>query len=42
VDEANRIARIHQPDGKPDILQQIEHRVLTVLGRYKSMGRSLS
>ncbi len=39
IDETNRIVKIHQPDGKPDVLQQIEHGVLTVLGSYKSMGR---
>jgi hypothetical protein len=39
VDESERIARIHQPDGKPDALQQIEHGVLTVLGSYRAMGR---
>jgi hypothetical protein len=39
VDEANHVARIHQPDGKPDILQQVEHGILSILGGYKSMGR---
>ena len=39
VDESERIAKIHQPDGKPDALQQVEHGVLTVLGSYRAMGR---
>jgi endoglucanase len=39
VDQANRVARIHQPDGKPDLLQQVEHGVLTILGGYQAMGR---
>jgi endoglucanase len=39
IDEAGRIAKIHQPGGKPDALQQVEHGVLTLLGSYKSMGR---
>ena len=39
VDQTTRIVEIHQPDGKPDILQQIEHGVLTVVGGYNSMGR---
>jgi len=39
IDETSRIARIHQPDGKPDVLQQVEHGALTVLGSYQSMGR---
>lgn len=30
---------IHQPDGKPDVLQQIEHGVLTILGAYENLGR---
>jgi hypothetical protein len=39
IDETSRIARIHQPDGKPDVLQQVEHGALTVLGSYQSTGR---
>jgi endoglucanase len=39
VDEAKQDVMIHQPDGKPDILEQVEHGVLTVLGGYKSLGR---
>jgi endoglucanase len=39
IDQANRIVQIHQPDGKPDILQQIEHGALTVVGGYKALGR---
>jgi endoglucanase len=39
VDQEKKLVRIHQPDGKPDILQQVEHGVLTILGGYKSMGR---
>ncbi len=39
VDEANHIAKIHEPDGKPDVLQQVEHGVLNIVGSYKSMGR---
>ncbi len=39
IDEKNLVTEIHQPDGKPDILQQIEHGMLTVVGGYRSMGR---
>jgi hypothetical protein len=39
VDQAARIVEIHCPDGKPDVLQQIEHGVLTIVGGYNSMGR---
>ena len=39
IDQTTRIVEIHQPDGKPDVLQQIEHGVLTIVGGYNSMGR---
>ncbi len=39
VDENKRLVKIHQPDGKPDVLQQVEHGVLSILGSYRGMGR---
>ena len=39
IDEGTRVAQIHVPDGKPDILQQVEHGVLSIVGGYESMGR---
>ena len=39
IDQASRIVEIHQPDGKPDVLQQIEHGVLSIVGGYNAMGR---
>lgn len=39
VDQFTHMVEIHQPDGKPDILQQIEHGLLTMVGGYKQMGR---
>ena len=39
IDEARRVVEIQRPDGKPDILQQIEHGVLTVAGSYQALGR---
>ena len=30
---------IQQPDGKPDVLEQIEHGLLSIVGGYRSMGR---
>lgn len=39
VDETARLVRIHQPDGKPDLLQQAKHGILSILGGYRSMGR---
>jgi endoglucanase len=39
VDEVNHIVELNRPDGKPDILQQIEHGALSIVGGYLSMGR---
>ena len=39
IDQVKKIAEIHQPDGKNDILQQIEHGLLAVLGPYRAFGR---
>jgi endoglucanase len=39
VDQHSRIVEIHQPDGKPDVLQQIEHGALSVVGGYRNLGR---
>lgn len=39
VDQVNHIVEIQEPDGKPDMQQQIEHGLLSIVGGYKSMGR---
>ncbi|HZJ57402.1 MAG TPA: glycoside hydrolase family 9 protein [Clostridia bacterium] len=39
IDQERRVTEIHQPDGKNDILQQIEHGVLSVVGAYRALGR---
>lgn len=39
IDQAAKVTEIHQPDGKNDILQQIEHGMLSVVGGYKALGR---
>lgn len=39
IDQKTRTVEIHKPDGKPDVLQQIEHGVLSVLGGYENLGR---
>ncbi len=39
IDQARKTVEIHQPDGKNDILQQIEHGALTVIAGYKALGR---
>ena len=39
IDQENQTVEIHQPDGKPDILQQIEHGMLSVVGGWNALGR---
>ncbi len=39
IDQATKTVEIHQPDGKNDILQQIEHGTLSVMAGYRALGR---
>ncbi|MEJ2052898.1 MAG: glycoside hydrolase family 9 protein [Calditrichaceae bacterium] len=39
IDEKNKLVEIHMPDGKSDLIQQIEHGLASVLGGYRSLGR---
>ncbi len=39
IDQENLVAEIHRPDGRADVLQQIEHGALNIVGGYKSLGR---
>lgn len=39
VDLDKRIVEIHRPDGKSDMIQQIEHGLSSVLGGYRALGR---
>lgn len=39
IDQTTRIVEIHRPDGKPDLLQQIEHGALAIVGGYRALGR---
>lgn len=39
VDQSNNLVEMHRPDGKNDVLQQIEHGVLTIVGGYNALGR---
>jgi hypothetical protein len=39
INQETRITEIHQSDGKNDILQQIEHGALSVVGAYRTLGR---
>lgn len=38
IDQSTRYVDIHRPDGKPDILQQIEHGTLNVVAQIKNIG----
>ena len=39
INQQTHVVEIQQPDGKPDMLQQIEHGLLSIVSGYKSMGR---
>ncbi len=39
VNQQTHVVEIQEPDGKPDVLQQIEHGLLSVIGGYQSMHR---
>jgi endoglucanase len=38
IDQASRYVDIHRPDGKPDILQQLEHGTLNVVAQLQNIG----
>ncbi|MDZ7723887.1 MAG: glycoside hydrolase family 9 protein [candidate division KSB1 bacterium] len=38
INQATRYVDIHRPDGKPDILQQIQHGTLNLVAQIKSIG----
>lgn len=38
IDQSKRYVDIHRPDGKPDILQQIEHGTLNLVAQVKNIG----
>jgi len=39
INQQEKIVEMHLPDSIPDILQQIEHGVLSIIDGYKSLGR---
>jgi hypothetical protein len=41
IDQARRTVEIHRPDGRPDILQQIEHGVLMLLAQHRALGHAI-
>jgi endoglucanase len=42
IDQKTRFVDIHHPDGKPDILQQIEHGVLALIAQHRSVGYAIN
>ncbi|MBE3123296.1 MAG: glycoside hydrolase family 9 protein, partial [Planctomycetes bacterium] len=41
VDQSGRYTDIHHPDGKPDLLQQIEHGALQLAAQHRAFGRAI-
>lgn len=41
VDQQQRFVDIHHPDGKPDLLQQIEHGTLALIAQHRAFGRAI-
>lgn len=39
VDQERHLVELHRPDGIPDLLQQVEHGVLSILAGYEALGR---
>ncbi|MEJ2355189.1 MAG: cellulase N-terminal Ig-like domain-containing protein, partial [candidate division WOR-3 bacterium] len=42
IDQEKRYVDIHNPDGIPDILQQIEHGTLALIAQYRAVGHAIS
>jgi endoglucanase len=42
INQKNRFVDIHHPDGKPDLLQQIEHGTLQLLAQFKAVGHAVN
>lgn len=42
INEKTRYVDIHHPDGKPDLLQQIEHGTLALIAQYRSVGHAIN
>ncbi|MCX6236386.1 MAG: glycoside hydrolase family 9 protein [Bacteroidia bacterium] len=41
INQETRYVEMHSPDGKPDILQQIEQGVLALIAQYRSCGHAI-
>jgi len=42
INQKNRNVDIRIPDGKPDLLQQIEHGVLALIAQYRAVGHAIN
>lgn len=42
VDYDAKYVDIHNPDGKPDVLQQIEHGTLGLIAQYRAVGHAIN
>ncbi len=42
VDEVRRYVDIHVPDGKPDMLEQVEHGTLQLVAQFDSVGHAIN
>lgn len=42
VDQTARYVELHRPDGKPDMLQQIEHGTLQLLAQFNAVGHAIN
>ncbi|WP_036186421.1 glycoside hydrolase family 9 protein [Marinimicrobium agarilyticum] len=41
VSQAKKYTQIHRPDGKPDLLQQIEHGTLGLIAQHRAVGHAI-
>jgi hypothetical protein len=41
IDQKTRYVDIHHPDGKPDLLQQIEHGTLQLIAQHRAVGHAI-
>lgn len=41
IDQNTRYVDLHHPDGKPDLLQQIEHGTLALIAQYRAVGHAI-
>jgi hypothetical protein len=42
IDQSTRYVDIHHPDGKPDMLQQIEHGAIALLAQHEAVGHAIN